>query len=186
MLVRIPRPQPFRSPSGSVSSDSSVSARLVWIAVTNQVDFGDHRRSIVAGLKNERDDPREIAGRQALFVVNLPRRTMAGVVSEGMLFDIGYADGVRRHLTGRLKVMIGERRYPVVGTITMDQIMVDVGDDPVEVGANVLIWGDAEYARIQVLDIAEAMASIPYEMTCGISRRVPRVVVNEDCSADSS
>ena len=102
------------------------------------------------------------------------------------VLPIGYADGVRRHLTGRLKVMIGGRRYPVVGTITMDQIMVDVGDDPVEVGARVMIWGDTEEARIQVLDIAEAMGSIPYELTCGISRRVPRVIVNEESDSDSS
>ena len=58
------------------------------------VDFGDHRRSVLAGLKGERDDPGEIAGRQALFVVNLPPRDMAGERSEAMLFDIGYADGV--------------------------------------------------------------------------------------------
>ena len=59
------------------------------------VDFGDHRRSILAGIKKEREDPEEIEGRQALFVVNLPPRRMAGEVSEGMLFDIGYPDGVR-------------------------------------------------------------------------------------------
>ena len=93
------------------------------------------------------------------------------------VLPIGYADGIRRHLTGRLQVMIGGRRYPVVGTITMDQIMVDVGDDPVAVGDDVLIWGDTENGRIQVLDVAEAMGSIPYEMTCGVSRRVRRVVV---------
>jgi tRNA-binding protein len=58
------------------------------------VDFGDHGRSILAGIKQERLDPQEIVGRQALFVVNLPPRKMAGEVSEGMLFDIGYADGV--------------------------------------------------------------------------------------------
>lgn len=58
------------------------------------VDFGDHSRSILAGIKQERTDPREINGRQALFVVNLPPRKMAGAVSEGMLFDIGYIDGV--------------------------------------------------------------------------------------------
>ena len=58
------------------------------------VDFGDHQRSILAGLKQERDEPSDIAGLQALFVVNLAPREMAGVVSEGMLFDIGYADGV--------------------------------------------------------------------------------------------
>ena len=58
------------------------------------VAFGDHERSILAGLKKERSDPRALAGRQALFVVNLAPRTMAGVLSEGMLFDIGYADGI--------------------------------------------------------------------------------------------
>jgi tRNA-binding protein len=60
-----------------------------------RVSFGDHERTIVAGMKQERAVPREIEGRQALFVLNLEPRKMRGVVSEGMLFDIGYADGVR-------------------------------------------------------------------------------------------
>ncbi|HAK56381.1 MAG: hypothetical protein QF463_05575 [Vicinamibacterales bacterium] len=60
-----------------------------------RVNFGDHTRQILAGLKQERDEPAEITGRQALFVVNLSPKTMAGELSEGMLFDIGYADGVR-------------------------------------------------------------------------------------------
>jgi tRNA-binding protein len=58
------------------------------------VSFGDHRRSILAGMKRERADPREVEGRQALFVVNLEPRRMAGEVSEGMLFDLGYTDGL--------------------------------------------------------------------------------------------
>jgi tRNA-binding protein len=58
------------------------------------VDFGDHTRSILAGIKMERENPQEIAGLQALFVVNLPPREMAGELSEGMLFDLGYPDGV--------------------------------------------------------------------------------------------
>jgi tRNA-binding protein len=58
------------------------------------VNFGDHSRAILAGIKKERANPREIEGPQALFVVNLEPRKMAGEVSEGMLFDIGYADGV--------------------------------------------------------------------------------------------
>ena len=57
------------------------------------VDFGDHRRSIVAGMRMERADPREIEGRQALFVVNLEPKRMMGLVSQGMLFDIGHPDG---------------------------------------------------------------------------------------------
>jgi len=58
------------------------------------VDLGDHRRTILAGIKQERENPGEIVGQQALFVVNLAPRKMAGDVSEGMLFDLGYADGV--------------------------------------------------------------------------------------------
>jgi tRNA-binding protein len=58
------------------------------------VDFGDHRRRILAGMKKERENPQEIVGRQALFVVNLEPKKMMGEVSEGMLFDLGYADGV--------------------------------------------------------------------------------------------
>lgn len=60
-----------------------------------RVSFGDHERTIVAGLKTERNNPREIEGRQALFVLNLEPRKLRGILSEGMLFDIGYADGVR-------------------------------------------------------------------------------------------
>jgi tRNA-binding protein len=58
------------------------------------VNFGDHQRQILAGIKTERADPAEIVGRQALFVLNLEPRKMMGEVSEGMLFDIGYADDV--------------------------------------------------------------------------------------------
>lgn len=59
-----------------------------------RVSFGDHERTILSGMKTERADPREIEGRQALFVVNLPPRKMKGVLSEGMVFDLGFEDGV--------------------------------------------------------------------------------------------
>ena len=62
--------------------------------VALEVSFGDHRRTVLAGMKRERANPREIEGKQALFVVNLAPRKMAGMVSEGMLFDIGYPDGI--------------------------------------------------------------------------------------------
>ena len=58
------------------------------------VDFGDHVRSILAGIKQERENPKEIEGKQALFVLNLPEKKMAGETSQGMLFDIGYADKI--------------------------------------------------------------------------------------------
>jgi methionine--tRNA ligase beta chain len=65
-------------------------SRLVRLTV----DFGDRHRRVIAGLKTERADPREIQGTQALFVVNLEPRAIMGEMSEGMLFDIGSADGI--------------------------------------------------------------------------------------------
>jgi len=62
--------------------------------VALEVSFGDHKRTVLAGMKRERANPREIEGKQALFVVNLAPRKMAGMLSEGMLFDIGYWDGI--------------------------------------------------------------------------------------------
>ena len=59
------------------------------------VNFGDHKRTILVGMKQEREDPKQIEGRQALFVINLEPRKIMGQVSEGMLLDIGYADGIR-------------------------------------------------------------------------------------------
>jgi tRNA-binding protein len=77
---------------GTITSVDHVEGSDKLVKLT--VDFGDHRRSIVAGMKQEREDVREIEGLQALFVVNLEPRKMMGEMSEGMLFDIGYADGV--------------------------------------------------------------------------------------------
>ena len=58
------------------------------------VSFGDHERRILSGMKQERANPQELVGRQALFVVNLEPRKMMGETSEGMLFDLGFADGL--------------------------------------------------------------------------------------------
>ncbi len=77
---------------GTITTVSEVKKSNKLMKLT--VDFGDHVRSILAGIKKERDDPTEIEGRQALFVVNLPEQKMAGEVSQGMLFDIGYADKI--------------------------------------------------------------------------------------------
>ncbi len=70
--------------------DVTESEKLVRLSV----DFGDHQRTILVGMKGERENPREVEGRQALFIVNLAPRKMFGHTSEGMLFDIGHADGV--------------------------------------------------------------------------------------------
>lgn len=58
------------------------------------VNFGDHKRGILAGMRKERQNPKEVEGKQALFIVNLEPKRMFGELSEGMLLDIGYADGI--------------------------------------------------------------------------------------------
>ena len=90
--------------AGTITAVDDVPTSTKLVRLT--VDFGDHRRTILAGLKAERPDPQALTGMQALFVVNLEPRRMAGELSEGMLFDIGYADGVLPALA------IPERRVP--------------------------------------------------------------------------
>ena len=75
---------------GTITTVSEVEKSDKLMRLT--VDFGDHVRSILAGIKQERENPTGIEGLQALFIVNLPERKMAGEISQGMLFDIGYAD----------------------------------------------------------------------------------------------
>jgi|SRR5271170_4086434 len=77
---------------GTIEAVGEVPRSDKLLALT--VNFGDHVRTILSGMKQERANPQEIVGKQALFVVNLAPRKMAGVTSEGMLFDIGYEDGI--------------------------------------------------------------------------------------------
>lgn len=70
--------------------DVPKSCKLVKLTV----DFGDFERTILVGMKTERENPKEIEGKQALFVVNLAPREMFGVISHGMVYDIGYEDGI--------------------------------------------------------------------------------------------
>ncbi|NLY81532.1 MAG: tRNA-binding protein [Clostridiales bacterium] len=70
--------------------DVEKSDKLVKLSV----DFGEFQRTILVGMKEERDDPKEIEGVQALFVVNIAPRKMMGIESEGMLFDLGYENEI--------------------------------------------------------------------------------------------
>jgi alanine racemase len=94
----------------------------------------------------------------------------------------GYADGVPRRL-GTLAdgpgamVLVGGQRRPIVGVVTMDQFMVDVGDDDVAVGDEVVLIGTQGDERILATDWADRLGTIGYEIVCGISRRIPRVIV---------
>lgn len=90
---------------------------------------------------------------------------------------IGYADGVPRRLSSvGGDVLLGGRRCPIVGVVTMDQLMVDVGDLAVEIGDEAVLIGEQHGERILATDWADALDTIGYEIVCGISARVPRVV----------
>jgi alanine racemase len=90
------------------------------------------------------------------------------------LVSAGYADGVPRAATGRASVEIRGIRYPVVGTIAMDQIVVDVGDDVVAEGDAVVLWGDPEAGAPSVAEWAEWAETITYDIATGIGVRVAR------------
>jgi alanine racemase len=92
---------------------------------------------------------------------------------------IGYADGYLRSLSNRGRVLIRGTRYPVVGSVTMDHLMVDCGDDPVAVGDDVVLFGRQGEAEISVEEVAGWAGTIGYEIVCAVSERVPRRVTVE-------
>ncbi|MDQ4148959.1 MAG: alanine racemase [Actinomycetota bacterium] len=118
--------------------------------------------------------------------VGLVKRLAAGeAISYGQRYTLsrdayvatipcGYADGLRRSLSNNGDVLIRGRRYGISGTITMDHFLVDVGDDSVEVGDEVVILGSQGGEWITAQEIADRIDTIPYEVVCGISARVPR------------
>ena len=88
---------------------------------------------------------------------------------------VGYADGLRRNLSGKADVLIRGRRHPIVGRICMDQCVVDVGDTEVEVGDEAVSIGRQGDEVVRVEEWADALDTISYEVVCGIGSRVPRV-----------
>jgi alanine racemase len=97
------------------------------------------------------------------------RETLVGVL------PVGYGDGVRRGLTNEGEVLIGGRRYPFVGTVSMDNLAVELGpDSDVEPGAPAVLIGAQGGERILAEEMARSLETINYEVTCGISSRVPR------------
>ncbi|MGK3948535.1 alanine racemase [Microbacterium sp. K2] len=91
-----------------------------------------------------------------------------------VLVPLGYADGVPRHASGRLPVSIGGRRYTNVGRIAMDQFVVDVGDAPVSIGDEVVLFGDPTLGVPSAAEWANAASTIDYEIVTRIGPRVPR------------
>ncbi|MBE3578931.1 MAG: alanine racemase [Caldanaerobacter subterraneus] len=91
---------------------------------------------------------------------------------------IGYADGLNRLLSNNHEVLVRGKYVPIVGRVCMDQSMIDVTEvEGVEVGDEVVIFGEQEGKRITADDIAKKLRTIPHEVYCGISRRVPRIYI---------
>jgi alanine racemase len=120
--------------------------------------------SYVAEVK--RLAPGESVGYGRRFVAE--RETWIGTL------PIGYGDGVRRGLTNNADVLVDGRRVPLVGTVSMDNITVDLGDDPAPRGAEAVLIGARGGERILAEELAARLGTINYEITCGISPRVPR------------
>jgi alanine racemase len=114
--------------------------------------------------------PGESAGYGRTFLAD--RETCVGVV------PIGYGDGWRRGLSGNADVLIGGRRYPLVGTVSMDSIAVDMGPgaSPRELrGERAILIGIQGSERITAEEVARRLQTINYEITCGLTPRVLRV-----------
>jgi alanine racemase len=100
-----------------------------------------------------------------------PEDTWVGVL------PIGYGDGVRRALGNNAEVLVGSRRYPLVGTVSMDNVTIDLGPETeVEPGFEAVLIGARGSERILAEEVARRLETINYEITCGISGRVPRAV----------
>jgi alanine racemase len=104
------------------------------------------------------------------------------VPSNIVTIPIGYGDGYSRLLTNNADVLIHGKRYPVVGAVCMDQLMVNLGDDRAEIGDEVVLVGRMGQEEITAAEIAERMGTIPYEVTCMINARVPRLYIDSNSS----
>ena len=125
-------------------------------------------RSHVADVK--RFDAGDSAGYERTWRASVP--TAVGVL------PIGYGDGVRRALSNNGEVLAAGRRHPVVGTISMDNLTIDLGPEPaVAPGDPAVLIGSQQDERILCEELARRLGTINYEITCGISARVPREYV---------
>ncbi len=117
--------------------------------------------------------------------VSYGRKFVASQKTTIATVPVGYADGYNRLLTNQGEVLIGSRKYPVAGRVCMDQILIDLGPgSDVRVGDSVLLFGRNQAGEISVYDICRKLNTIPYEVTCWVSSRVPRIFVRSNKEAN--
>jgi len=98
------------------------------------------------------------------------------------LVPLGYADGVPRTATGRPLLAARGRRWSIAGTVCMDQIVVDFGDEPVTAGQDVVLFGPGDDGEPTAQEWGEALGTISYEIVTGIGARVPRTYRGDQIS----
>ncbi|MDI6795636.1 MAG: alanine racemase [Desulfatibacillaceae bacterium] len=113
------------------------------------------------------------------FTVSYGRRFSASQETTLAVLPIGYGDGLHRNLSCIGEVLIRGRRCPVAGVITMDTTIVDVGNGPVEVGDEALVFGQTAQGQIPAAELAAKLGTIPYEITCAITQRICRVYLEK-------
>lgn len=111
--------------------------------------------------------------------VSYGRKFIAKKNSQIATLPIGYADGLNRNLTNKLKAIINHRTYSQVGRITMDRIMLDVTSSDVKENDKVILLGETPENKIDAWDWSKILRTIPYEVTCNISKRIPRFYIEE-------
>lgn len=118
--------------------------------------------------------------------ISYNRRYYTKNTTQVAVIPIGYADGFNRRFTNTGEVLIRGKRYPIRGTVCMDQIVVELGKNKdIKVGDEVVLFGRQGDARISIIDISRQLQTIPYEVTCWISNRVPRTHIYNDSSGNS-
>ena len=111
--------------------------------------------------------------------VSYGRKFVSSRKTKLAVLSIGYADGVPRNLSGKIKVIHNKKLYPQVGSITMDQMMVDItGSNEIEVGSTMVLLGSDGDKTISPADWAKVSNTIPWEILCSFKNRLPRVQVD--------
>ena len=110
--------------------------------------------------------------------VSYGRKFKAKTSTKIVTVPIGYADGFNRNLTNKTEALIKGKRYKQVGRVTMDRIMFEIGNDNIKPGDKVILIGSDKNDQIYAWEWCKTLRTIPYEITCAISKRVPRLYKN--------
>lgn len=115
----------------------------------------------------------------ANFNLSYGRKFVTSKPTRIATIPIGYADGYNRLLTNKSQVTIRGKKFPLVGRVCMDLILVDIGNDrEIQVADEVILFGKPEENAFTVYDICQLLDTIPYEVTCWVSKRVPKIYIN--------